>query len=109
MAELHLSDGQQQQLARLVAALGEDAALRQRFEGDVREVFTAYGLSDLLPSEGDFQARLADSEVSGFALGGGSGSGGGTHLDGHIDWPHSDVAAIGGFRLIGVPTFRQYG
>lgn len=104
MAELELSGEQQRQIARLVAALGEDAALRQRFEGDVREVFHAYGLSDLLPSEGSFEARLSDEEVSGFAI-----NGGGTHLDGHIDMKHIDVAAIGGFRLVALPNVRPIG
>ena len=106
MAELHLSDQQQQQLASLVGALGTDDALRSRFQADVRAVLGEYGLAELLPADVHFEATLSEPEVSGFALneepGGGSGSG--SHIDSHIDFPHSDINLIGGFRLMALPA-----
>ena len=100
MSSMHLSDEQQQRLGSLIAALGQDGPLRERFQTDVREVFNEYGLAELLPGDMQFEARLSPAEVSGFAMG----------ADGHSDFGHWDIShadthldltfpVIGGFRV----------
>jgi hypothetical protein len=85
MAEIYLSDEQQQHLRSLVAAIGQDAALRERFQADVGAVLSEYGLAGLLPSDMHFEAQLSEAEVSGFAL---PAHG---HADtGHWDFSHAD-------------------
>ena len=96
MAEMQLSDEQQQHIVALVSALAQDDALRERFQADVSAVFSEYGLGGLLPAGVHFEAKLNDAEVSGFAL----SKGGGSHIDQHIDFAHTDIPAFANFQIV---------
>jgi hypothetical protein len=104
MADIRLSDQQQQQLGSLIAALGHDEGLRARFQDDVRSVFNEYGLGELLPVDMQIEARPIGAEVSGFALAQAGHSDFGhwdmAHLDTHLD---TVIPVIGNYQI--VPRF----
>lgn len=96
MSSIQLSNEQQQQLANLHTALSGDAALRGRFQTDVRGVLAEYGLSALLPADGQFEAVLNESEVSGYAMNVTA------HWDDHWNSTHADVNSfqLGSFQIL---------
>jgi hypothetical protein len=68
MAEIQLTDEQQRQMESLTTDLGQDAALRDRFQADPRAVLGEYGIADILPADLQFEARASGAEVGGFAM-----------------------------------------
>jgi hypothetical protein len=96
MAEIELTDEQQRQILSFTMALGQDAALRDRFQADPHAVLDEHGLSMLLPGEVQFEIATAAGEVGGFLL-----ATPGSHIDQHIDWAHYDT-------IVNYPTPVRY-
>ncbi len=108
MAEIELTDEQQQQMENLMIALDQDEALRERLQEDPRTVLGAYGLAEIVPAAVQFEISPEVLEVAGFAAKLPS-----THLDKPIHFDkttHVDSGvALGGVRVQIGPTFGTLG
>ncbi len=73
MADMKLTEEGKQRIAKLLADLGKNEELRERFERDARDVLNEYGLGRVVPAGVDLEvvvdsdtpaavARLAESE-----------------------------------------------
>jgi hypothetical protein len=121
MAEIQLSDEQQQQVGSLISAIVDDADLRARLETDPRSVFQEYGLVSIFPEEVDLRVEvLKAAEVTGYTTPTGhtdnttttktNHTDGGVHAD-STNTSHTDLPWIltGGAGSMSIQIFPQLG
>jgi hypothetical protein len=119
MAELQLTEEQRERVSSLLSAVGQDAALRERFRADPTTVLGEYGLAHLVPSDVQLEVEVEEPEIG--ALAGPSSGGGPIHLDlahidqhmdvhplppGHSDWSHVDGTFLVADNIKVTPVFR---
>jgi hypothetical protein len=117
MAELQLTEEQQGQIASLLAAVGQDAAFRERFRADPRTVLDEHGLAHLVPNSVQLEVEVEEPQVGGLAAPGRRGIGlhfDIPHVDQHLpdplppdhwDWAHMDAPSAAGSINV-TPVFR---